>query len=172
MFENQTIEFKELPKYEEVTLQPLHLLYKKVVIFNSVITLAVATAISLALYFFIDDVSVYTYFYIPFVVGVLLTIHALFAYNKKCYAFRQHDVLYQSGVLTNSVAIIPYIRLQHVVVKQSWYAKRLNLATLQLHTAANDNVDITIPGLTLEEANQWKEYVLNRIQVLEDESEA
>lgn len=172
MFENQTIEFKELPKYEEVNLQLLHLLYKKVVIFNSVITLAVATAISLALYFFIDDVSVYTYFYIPFVVGVLLTIHALFAYKKKCYAFRQHDVLYQSGVLTNSVAIIPYIRLQHVVVKQSWYAKRLNLATLQLHTAANDNVDITIPGLTLEEANQWKEYVLNRIQVLEDESEA
>lgn len=170
MFENQTIEYNDLPKYQKVALQPLHPQYKKVVSLDAMITLIVGIGVSVAIYFIVDDTSVYTYFYIPFIVALALIVYSLLAYKKKSYAFRQHDVLYQSGLLSTTTSIIPYLRLQHVVVKQGWYAKRLNLAKLQLHTAANDHVDITIPGLTLEEANHWKEYVLNRIQELEDET--
>jgi len=40
-----------------------------------------------------------------------------------------------------------------------------------LHTAASDNLDVSIPGITLEEAERWKTYVLNRMQELDDEGQ-
>ena len=172
MFENQTIDYNHLPKYEEVVLKPIHPEYKKIVFLDALVTLIVGLGISVAIYFIVDDDTVYTYFYISFVIALLIAVYNLLAYKKKCYAFRQHDVLYQKGLISTKTSIVPYLRLQHVVIKQGWYAKRLNLAKLQLHTAANDNVDITIPGLTLEEANHWKEFVLNKIQEIENEQRA
>ncbi len=40
-----------------------------------------------------------------------------------------------------------------------------------MYTAANNFSDISIPGLTLEDAERWKSYLMNRIQELNDESE-
>src|SRR5690554_1367052 len=170
MFENQTIDYNHLPKYEEVVLKPIHPEYKKIVFLDALLTLIVGLGISVAIYFIVDDDTVYTYFYISFVIALLIAVYNLLAYKKKCYAFRQHDVLYQKGLISTTTSIVPYLRLQHVVIKQGWYAKRLNLAKLQLHTAANDNVDITIPGLTLEEAERWKSFLLNRLQELDDDT--
>lgn len=172
MFENRLISLDEIPKYEEVVLQELHKEYRKVVVMNAAITLFVGALLSAALLYWIDkEDGVYTFFYIPFVVALLLAVHSFLAYSKKKYAFRTHDVLYKSGLIWKSTHIIPFIRVQHVVVKQGWYAKKLGLATLQFHTAANDNVDVSIPGIALEEAERWKTYVLNRMQELDDEGQ-
>lgn len=173
MFENRLISLDEIPKYEEVVLQKLHKEYRKVVVMNAAITLFVGALLSAALLYWIDkEDGVYTFFYIPFVVALLFAVHSFLAYSKKKYAFRTHDVLYKIGLIWKSTHIIPYIRIQHVVVKQGWYAKKLGLATLQLHTAANDKFDVNIPGLLLEDAKRWKSYVLNRIQELDDETNA
>lgn len=173
MFENQTVSLNEIPQYEDVSLQALQPNYKKVVMLNIAITILVGLALSVALFFIfnIED-GVYTFFFIPFLISIIASLYTLFAYKKKKYAFRQHDVMYHSGLITETTHIIPYIRIQHVVVKQGWYAKKLNLAALKLHTAANDNVDVTIPGLTLEDAERWKVFVLNRIEELDNEPEA
>ena len=171
MFENKSISLDEIPRYEEVVLQNLHTNYKKIVIFNASITLLVGVLLSgLLLYFFDSEEGVLTFFYIPFVVALIVAVYSLLAFSKRKYAFREHDALYKSGLVSKATHIIPYIRIQHVVIKQGWYAKKLGLATLQLHTAANDKVDVNIPGLLLEDAKRWKSYVLNRIQELEDET--
>src|SRR5690606_21537303 len=104
--------------------------------------------------------------------SIIIGCFPLITYKKKQYAFRKHDVLYKKGLIFKTTNIVLYIRLQHVVTKQGWYAKRLELAVLGLHTAARDNVDVAIPGLTLEEAERWKSFLLNRLQELEDEANA
>lgn len=170
MFENNTIELNQIPKYEEVSFTALHKDYVKIVRINMFLTFLIGLGVSCVLFFTIDEVEKYYIIGVVLFLALLLGLFPLFAYKKKKYAFRQHDALYTSGLIFKSTHIIPYIRLQHVVIKQGWYAKRLGLATLQLHTAANDNVDVSIPGLTLEEAERWKSFLLNRLQELDDDA--
>lgn len=170
MFENNTIELNQIPKYEEVSFTTLHKDYVKIVRINMFLTFLIGLGVSCVLFFTIDEVEKYYIIGVVLFLTLLLGLFPLFAYKKKKYAFRQHDALYTSGLIFKSTHIIPYIRLQHVVIKQGWYAKRLGLATLQLHTAANDNVDVSIPGLTLEEAERWKSFLLNRLQELDDDA--
>jgi len=171
MFENTLVELDEIPQYQEITFSGLHNNYKKIVILNSLITLLLGVGICIALFFLIDEIEK-LYAIIPIlVISALLALFSLLSYKKKKYAFRKHDVLFKKGLIFKSTHISPYIRLQHVVIKQGWYAKKLGLATLVMYTAANNFSDISIPGLTLEEAERWKSFLMNRIQELNDESE-
>lgn len=170
MFKNDSIALENIPKYEEVSFTALHKDYVKIVRMNMLLTFLIGLSVSCVLFFTIDELEKYYIIGGILFLTLLLGLFPLVAYKKKKYAFRQHDVLYASGLIFKSTHIIPYIRLQHVVIKQGWYAKRLGLATLQLHTAANDNVDVSIPGLTLEEAERWKSFLLNRLQELDDDT--
>ena len=170
MFQNETITLEQIPKYEEIAYTNLHKNYVKIVRMNALIGILFGIAVSVAIFFVFEEFEKY-YFIIGFsLLMLLMSLFPLLTYKKKKYAFRQHDVLYKKGLLFKTVNIIPYIRLQHVVIKQGWYAKKLGLATLELHTAANDRVDVSIPGLTLEDAERWKSFLLNRLQEIEDEA--
>ena len=171
-FENNTVSLDEIPKYETVDFTNLHPDYVKIVRMNALITILIGIAISAALFFIFDETQKYYSIAGILLLSVIIGCFPLLTYKKKQYAFRQHDALYRKGLLFKSTNIVPYIRLQHVVIKQGWYAKRLGLAVLELHTAANDSVDVAIPGLTLEEAERWKSFLLNRLQELENETEA
>lgn len=171
MFENNTIEIDQIPQYQEIELSGLHNNYKKIVLLNSLVILGLGIAVCISLFFLIDEIEKF-YAIVPlFVVDIILFIFPLLSYKKKKYAFRKHDVVFKKGLFFKATHISPYIRLQHVVIKQGWYAKKLGLATLAMYTAGNSFSDISIPGLTLEEAERWKSFLMNRIQELNDESE-
>ncbi len=171
MFENNTVEIHHISQYQEIEFSYLNNNYKKIVVLNSLITLLLGVGICAVLFFLIDEMEK-LYVIIPlFLISVLLAVFPLLSYKKKKYAFRKHDVLFKKGLIFKATHISPYIRLQHVVIKQGWYAKKIGLATLVMYTAANNFSDISIPGLTLEDAERWKSYLMNRIQELNDESE-
>ena len=171
MFTNEEVLIDQIPQFQNVHLHALHPEYKKIVLLNSTITFVVGLLLSIALFFIFDaENGRNTFFFIPLVVALIISGYHLASFSKKKFAFRQHDIMYHSGLLYKSTDVVPFIRVQHIVVKQGWFAKKLGLATIELHTAANDNQDVSIPGLTFEEANRWKAYVLNRIEFLEDES--
>lgn len=171
MFENTLVELDKIPQYQEITFSGLHNNYKKIVVLNSLITLLLGVGICIVLFFLIDEIEKLFAIISILVISALLALLPLISYKKKKYAFRKHDVLFKKGLIFKTTHISPYIRLQHVVIKQGWYAKKLGLATLVMYTAANNFSDISIPGLTLEEAERWKFFLMNRIQELNDESE-
>lgn len=170
MFQNETITLEQIPKYEEIAYTNLHKNYVKIVRMNALIGILFGIAVSVAIFFVFEEFERYYFIIGISLLMLLMSLFPLLTYKKKQYAFRQHDVLYKKGLIFKTVNIIPYIRLQHVVIKQGWYAKKLGLATLELHTAANDRVDVSIPGLTLEDAERWKSFLLNRLQEIEDEA--
>lgn len=171
-FENNTISLDEIPQYEAVDFTHLHKDYVKIVRMNALITILIGIVIATALFFIFNESEKYYFIGGVLLLSIIIGCFPLITYKKKQYAFRKHDVLYKKGLIFKSTNIVPYIRLQHVVIKQGWYAKRLGLAVLGLHTAASDSVDVAIPGLTLEEAERWKSFLLNRLQELEDEANA
>lgn len=166
-FSNQTINFNELPDYKITELTPIAKRYKKILIFNliisSVIILGIAIAVSIL---FLDEV-IWLYkgiaITILFLIIMSSNIFSLIAFKRKSFAFREQDVIYCSGVLSISYEIVPYNRLQHVVLKQGWLSRYLGLATIECYTAASSNNEVAIPGLELEQAEKIKNLLLNKI---------
>lgn len=170
MFQNNTVDIHQIPTYQNIVLNNLHENYKKVLKVNAVGYIFISIAISIAVYFIFQETQKFIFIGVIMLLFSYIAIAPILALKNKKYAFREYDVIFTKGLFTKSTHIVPYIRLQHVVIKQGWYAKKLGLASLKLYTAANDNVDVTIPGLTLQDAERWKTFLLNRLQELEDDS--
>jgi len=166
-FSNQTINFQELPDYKKTSLTPIAKRYKKIVVFNLILTNLIFLGIAIAAWNFLLEEIEILYKLIGFFTLVLFLIlydfFALMAFKRKSFAFREQDVIYCSGILTITHEIVPYNRLQHVVLKQGWFSRYLGLATIECFTAASANNEIAIPGLELEQAEQIKNMLLNKI---------
>lgn len=166
-FSNLKIDINELPDYKKTVLTPIAPRYKKVVLFNLILSTVIVLAIAFTISFFVLTEISWLYkailLTVLFVVLMLINALSLVAFKRRSYAFREQDVIYQSGILTITHEIVPYNRLQHVVLKQGWFSRYLGLATIECFTAASANNEIAIPGLELEQAEHIKGLLLNKI---------
>ena len=175
-FSNEIIDFSSLPNYKAVELTPIASRYKKVVLFNLMLSTVIILAIAVALSIFVFDEISWLYKAIFLVVLALFLLFynviSLLAFKRKSFAFREQDVIYRSGVISISHEIVPYNRLQHVVLKQGWLSRILGLATVECYTAASANNEVAIPGLELNQAEQIKNMLLHKINAIELKEEA
>lgn len=81
------------------------------------------------------------------------------------YAFREHDLLSRKGWLFQQTNVVPLNKIQHIVIKTGPIEKRYGLASLKVLTAAGSLAEITIAGLTSEEAARLKDWITNQNQV-------
>ncbi|GIM51161.1 hypothetical protein CAPN004_01910 [Capnocytophaga cynodegmi] len=165
---NDLVTINQIPDYEQIPLTNLHSDYKKIAQMNALIALGIGLVLLLAIFVVFNAVEKYYAIIGILLIFVFVISYISISYKYKKYAFRQHDAIYKSGIVFQVTHIIPYVRLQHITIKQGWYAKRLGLATLCLYTASS-NGDISIPGLSLQEAERWKSFLLNRIETTENE---
>ncbi|MBD7917344.1 PH domain-containing protein [Cellulomonas sp. Sa3CUA2] len=77
------------------------------------------------------------------------------------YAERDDDLLIRRGIMFRSLVVVPYGRMQFVDVSSGPLARRLGIATVQLHTAA-PGTDATIPGLPPTEAARLRDRLASR----------
>lgn len=79
------------------------------------------------------------------------------------YAEREDDLLWRSGILFRSVQAVPYGRLQYVDVEDGPVMRRFGLQSVSLKTASG-SADVTIPGVTRQEADRLREVLMARGQ--------
>ena len=174
-FINETIEINELPKFEEVQLKPLQSKYFTVVVINrSMFNLVLLLAFSAFSYFKTDFFSNRVWFIMGAVIACMIIfsyVLAKLSFNKKGYAFRTHDAIYKDGLISETTTIVPFNRVQHVALHQGFIARKLGLASIELFTAGGSSSDIEIPGLLLEEAQQIKNMVSQKINPTKEYSE-
>lgn len=77
------------------------------------------------------------------------------------YAERDDDLLIRRGIMLRSLVVVPYGRMQYVDVSSGPLARKLGIATVQLHTAA-PGTDATIPGLPPVEAARLRDRLASR----------
>jgi len=165
-FTNDQLDTTDLPRFEDVIFKPLHPDYKKVLMINSLIFILVLIIIIAIGYAFIEDFGTEGWIGATFLAGVLFTfiIFSFIALRKKGYAFREHDVIFRSGIISTHTAIIPYNRVQHVAVHEGALPRLFNLAEVQIFTAGGGTSDIGIPGIKKEEAENIKQLLMGKIQ--------
>lgn len=81
------------------------------------------------------------------------------------YLTRERDVSFRRGVVSRSVATVPFARVQHVSIERGPIDRRIGLAALQLRTAGGH---LAIPGLADDTAERLKSFVGERATALAD----
>lgn len=165
-FTNETIDTTRLPKFEEVPFSGLHPSYWKItLIYIGITTLIFGTGYVLATAFIEEFAPIQTQVLIGLLILlVLILLFSRIAFNKKGYAFRNHDVLFRQGVIATNTMVIPYNRIQHVALHEGLIPRAFGLAKIEIFTAGGNSSDIEIPGIAKEQAENIKQLLMGKIQ--------
>jgi membrane protein YdbS with pleckstrin-like domain len=74
-------------------------------------------------------------------------------YRRWVYQIREEAIYLERGVVVHRRTLVPYVRIQHVDTSRGPLERALGLSTLVVYTAGSRGADISIPGLTPEEAS-------------------
>ena len=165
-FSNNTIDIKQLPRFETVAFQKLEPNYWKVVLINLFITVAILS-IGLGIVYYLVDEFRKEAIYLAITLGLIIAITFVFSrisFVKKGFAFREHDVLFKNGIIATNTIIIPYNRVQHVALHEGWLSRYFGLAKVEIFTAGGSSSDIKIPGIEKEQAEKIKQLLMGKIQ--------
>lgn len=164
-FINEHIDTYSLPEYEQVPLTPIHKDYWKVVLFSIILSYALVGAGAAFAIYFIEEFHPYAlHVAVVFVAIAAVTVFiSRISFKNKGYAFRTHDVIYRSGAIAITTAIIPYNRVQHAALHEGWLSRRYNLASVGIFTAGSVGSDIKIPGIEKEHAERIKQLLLGKV---------
>lgn len=88
------------------------------------------------------------------IAGTLLGIvFSVLRYRIWTYQVREDSLYLRRGVLTRVNTVAPYVRIQHVDTRRGPLERVFGLATTVVYTAGSRGADVSIPGLTPEQAD-------------------
>lgn len=94
-----------------------------------------------------------------FAVNVAL-LHKI--YQCKGYALREKDISYRSGIFFETVKTIPFNKIQQVSIRLNPVSRIFGLYYLDVINGSQAAVNsVTVPGLSLEKAEQLKTLLIN-----------
>ncbi len=163
LFQNQSIELKDLPLIDPETFKPIENAYKLflhlrngllfILIFSIVILFQLfGNSELLNWHFAIIYISIFIFWILSFGLVEL-------GFPRKKYILRQHDLVYQTGYLIQNTTAIPKNRIQHVEIRQSILLRIFKLSRLVIYTAGGSSSDLSISGIKPEEAELLKEHI-------------
>jgi len=165
-FTNEPIDISALPRYEAVNLNALQPKYWNVILFNIVATFLIIGVVLAVIVYFVEEIhSMARLFGLVYVLFLGFTfLLCRISFKKRGFAFREHDVIYRSGILATNTMIIPYNRVQHVALHEGFISRYFDLAKVEIFTAGGDSSDVAIPGIKKEQAEDIKQLLMGKIQ--------
>ncbi len=169
-FTNEVIEIDLLPKYQEVSLNAPHPHYWKVILINISIFIILGLIGLSTFIFFNEKIRPYSIFIIGGFIVISAFIFLLFriSFKKRGYALREKDIIFKSGIIAETTAIVPLNRIQHVALDEGMFSRIYKLATLQIHTAGGAAGNMNIAGIPIDQARAIKEALLKKLDLLEN----
>lgn len=164
-FSNSQILISELPDWQDVQFELISSKYKTVVLIRYLILILIFVAIVCALYFANDDESNFNLLYVilgGFSFLLFLLIFNIWSLSYWGYALREKDLLYRSGIFSNSVTIIPFKQVQHVDITEGALSRLFGLSSIEVHTAGAGE-GLKIPGIDRSKVNVIQEFISHKI---------
>ena len=90
---------------------------------------------------------------------VLGTAWILLQYRAWAFRVRTDSLFMQRGVVRHVETVVPYVRIQHVDTSRGPIERALGLSTVVVYTAGSRGADVSIPGLTPEEASDLQQTI-------------
>src|SRR5690606_6666041 len=121
----------------EAQLTPLHSSFKKIMQINIAITfivIGIAIVVLLSLVSEVRDFWIIVCCLYILALGISVFLVNI-SFKNRGFAFRNHDVIYKSGVLATKMTIIPYNRIQHAALHEGILSRKFGLAAIEVFTA-------------------------------------
>ena len=173
MFENPEISQEDLPRVRSVAWQSMDKKFTRLLLLQAALNVAIISAGIGGLHLLVNvafaeeniDISLRgLWFLIPFI-AVPGFLWPWISVPRKGYAIRDKDIIYKSGVFWHTVTAIPFNRVQHVEKSSTPLERYLELATLQLFTAGGAGGDLKIHGLSANNAEKLRVFILEKVGI-------
>lgn len=166
-FTNLQIDTDQLPRAEDLQMQPMAALYQREALTQSLLIIVPLFALSFIPRLFPINPPLLKslLLLVPLAVlliGTLLTLLKMKQIKVKAYALRDHDIAYRSGLFWRKTTLLLFSRVQHVEVTSGPLQRKFGLASLKFFTAGGSSVDLKIEGLLRDDAENLKEFILRR----------
>lgn len=102
------------------------------------------------------------------VLGTASTLLAAWEARRRGWALREHDLIYQSGLLVRRTTVLPFRRVQHVEALNGPLERVFGLLRLTCYTAGGLSADLVVAGLDVATAQRVRQFLLGRIHELEE----
>ncbi|MCK0131337.1 PH domain-containing protein [Flavobacteriaceae bacterium F08102] len=165
-FNNDQIDIDSLPDFEQTKMIPVEKRYYTVLLINHTIVYVFLYALLFTMHSFATDrmwIKLFPWLFVGVTIGVL--VHFLvvrLGFNHRKYGLRERDISYAHGWLIFHHYTLPFVRTQHVEIKQGPIAKYFKLANLKVFTAG-DGDDVNIKGLSVESAEEIRAFIISKI---------
>ncbi len=172
-FTNEQIHTKDLPSIQQVEFKGLHKDYLTVeLIWSSILLIILIVVVTITMGWNVWQLA--SWMRILAVIGALvLAVGVIWltivAFQRKKYALRQRDIIYQSGLIWRSLTAVPFNRIQHAQGQQGHIERLFHLSKLNIYTAGGSSSDLSISGLWADEAHRIKEFILKEVSHDEEE---
>jgi membrane protein YdbS with pleckstrin-like domain len=166
-YNNPLIPIAAIPQYQEIPLQRIEPDYKKVLWFNWTIAYLFITGLTVLIFITNEKLQkawIITLAVFVFMSSIALVIASIeIGFKNRSWALRDKDIIFKKGWLFQRTHIVPFAKVQHCILKTGPVGLRYNLASLRFMTAASHQRDISINGLSLEDAEKIKEHARQAI---------
>jgi membrane protein YdbS with pleckstrin-like domain len=174
-FANQMVDSSDLPRIQQLEQQSLSKSYASINLkLNIGFTLFILT-IGIALYFQpFFELNIGFKQTLPYVISALAILGLLVIYHgyqsdiRKTYSLRDLDLHYSSGLFFRKTVSQPITRIQHIELKRGPIDRKVGLAKLQVFSAGGAMHTFEIPGLTLESAQQLRQFIIEHKDVVKN----
>lgn len=166
-FTNSQIDIQNLPRADEVVLQPVSPLYLRVLRIEWSITAVILGLITAACLFFLPGLrsspgwQILCGSYLLIMLFYLVSMERSFPFLA--FAVREKDVFSRKGWIIRKLRISHFNRTQNCTVQSGPLERRFGLATLVIYTAGSEGADMRIHGLPAAEADRLRQFILHKI---------
>ena len=171
IFTNEQIDLAQIPSADQIQYQGLERPYRTIQVIASLISTAIIT-IALVIVFWQTEVPMWIAAISLggwLLLGVVQLVFIYKGFKYKGFALRTRDLTYKKGWLFKKQVTVPFKRIQHVDIKQGVIERAYGLSKLNVYTAGGNASDLSIPGIKLEDAKQYKSFILGILEADDEE---
>lgn len=151
---------------EDLEFQPVEPIYTRVLTARIILSYIVFMGLAFIILAFEESYRWWILLGVEAVLVITLVINLVLVhkiYDFKGYALRDKDISYRSGIFFTSVKTVPFSKIQQVSVRTNPIARMFGLSYLDIVNGSQSSVNqITIPGLTSDDAERIKALLINK----------
>ncbi len=166
-FSNAQIASADLPKIEDLTFTRLNRkLLTQILIFRIILSLGFAGFLVIFTLKNLERIPqiIWASSIGGAIIILLFMLVGYFGFFKKGFALREKDISYQRGLIFHKITTVPLSRIQHSELVRGPMDRMFGLSSVKIYTAGGSSSDVTIPGLTVEIAENIREYINSKIE--------
>ncbi|MCW8878028.1 MAG: PH domain-containing protein [Kangiellaceae bacterium] len=166
---NSPRDLSEIPRIANISFQPLAPNYPLLSALESLIFWLIPTIALFGIKIFKPQAEIpqLVFFVFP-VITILSVVISFLGAKAKGFVLREKDILYKQGLFWQKQTGVSFKRIQHIDISNGPMERKFGLSTIKFFTAGGALADLKISGLTTEDAQKLRSFILEKIGLVED----